>query len=373
VELLQESPAPEKILKYLTQGKLDAFYVGQEDTTLLHHAAIHCDVECLKSLIAFRGPAVNPISGQGTPLDLAGVNLNGDEIKHLLRDVGAEQYSVLYHKQPTFKLPRSEACRMLVLNCSGSSAIIHIEIMQQLMMRSGRKIFDMFEWIVATGFSAVFILLMMYGHQSMADVRRLYFKLQQEVLQQRPRSRCSPALDNFLHAHLGTEMKMNSVRRPKILMPVSYKTAEGVKTECHIFSNCLGDRFSQTPVWKVARYMCVQQPCICEVDNYVGTESIRANLTSIGLRRVRKFYSEKHQSSARVSSVVRLSPGQFGTDLPCTSVEEIEGVGHFVFNPVLPCPLFLSLSVDDRDIVDCVIDTMKQVSRKVGSLVCFLK
>ena len=57
----------------------------------------------------------------------------------------------------------STACRMLVLNCSGSSAIIHIEIMQQLMMRSGRKIFDMFEWIVATGFSAVFILLMMYG------------------------------------------------------------------------------------------------------------------------------------------------------------------------------------------------------------------
>ena len=26
-------------------------------------------------------------------------------------------------------------------------------------------------------------------------------------------------------------------------------------------------------------------------------------------------------------------------------------------NPVLPCPLFLSLSVDDRDIVDCIIET----------------
>ena len=45
MELLQESPAPEKILKYLTQGKLDAFYVGQEDTTLLHHAAI-VRIEC---------------------------------------------------------------------------------------------------------------------------------------------------------------------------------------------------------------------------------------------------------------------------------------------------------------------------------------
>ena len=47
MELLQESPAPEKMLKYLTQGKLDAFYVGEEDRTLLHYAAIvriECDI-----------------------------------------------------------------------------------------------------------------------------------------------------------------------------------------------------------------------------------------------------------------------------------------------------------------------------------------
>ena len=42
-------------------------------------------------------------------------------------------------------------------------------------------------------------------------------------------------------------------------------------------------------------------------------------------------------------------------------------------NPVLHCPLFLSLSVDDRDIVDCVIDTMKQVSQKINHLITFLK
>ena len=31
----------------------------------------------LKALIAFRGPDVNPVSAQGTPLDLAGINING--------------------------------------------------------------------------------------------------------------------------------------------------------------------------------------------------------------------------------------------------------------------------------------------------------
>ena len=57
----------------------------------------------------------------------------------------------------------SAACRMLILGCSGSSAIIHIEILQQLMMHSGRKAFEMFEWIAATGLSALFVLLMVYG------------------------------------------------------------------------------------------------------------------------------------------------------------------------------------------------------------------
>ena len=52
--------------------------------------------------------------------------------------------------------------------------------------------------------------------------------------------------------------------------------------------------------------------------------------------------------------------------------EDVNGATCFVFNPVLPCPLFLSMSVDDRDVVDCVIETMKQLYRKADSLVKFL-
>ena len=52
--------------------------------------------------------------------------------------------------------------------------------------------------------------------------------------------------------------------------------------------------------------------------------------------------------------------------------EDVKDGKCFVLNTVLPCPLFLSLSVDDADVVDCVIETMKQVSCKLDSLVSFL-
>jgi patatin-like phospholipase/acyl hydrolase len=53
--------------------------------------------------------------------------------------------------------------RMLVLNSSGLSSILHIETLQQLERVAGRKVFEMFEWVVATGLSALFTLLMVYG------------------------------------------------------------------------------------------------------------------------------------------------------------------------------------------------------------------
>ena len=33
-------------------------------------------MESLKTLVAYRGPDVNPFSAQGTPMDLAGVNIH---------------------------------------------------------------------------------------------------------------------------------------------------------------------------------------------------------------------------------------------------------------------------------------------------------
>ena len=58
---------------------------------------------------------------------------------------------------------------MCVLNSSGLSAILHIEALQQLERGSGRKVFEIFDWVVATGLSALFLLLMVYGMNSLCS------------------------------------------------------------------------------------------------------------------------------------------------------------------------------------------------------------
>ena len=50
------------------------------------------------------------------------------------------------------------------------------------------------------------------GRKSLADVRQLYFKLRQNVLQHKP---CSRALGEFLKTYLAPEMKMNTAKEPK--------------------------------------------------------------------------------------------------------------------------------------------------------------
>lgn len=77
------------------------------------------------------------------------------------------------------------------------------------------------------------------------------------------------------------------------------------------------------PVWQVARYMCISPPYITGIDGYSGTNTARLNLSSVALKRARKFYSDRQMSSTRISSVVQLEYGQCG-DIeslePCTKV-----------------------------------------------------
>ena len=53
------------------------------------------------------------------------------------------------------------------------------------------------------------------GNKTMSDVKRLYFKLREEVFSQTDMARRSQALDGFLQAHLGTQMKMIDRQHPK--------------------------------------------------------------------------------------------------------------------------------------------------------------
>ena len=57
----------------------------------------------------------------------------------------------------------SIACNILTLSSSGASAIVQIEILQQIEKCSGQKVVDIFQWVVASGFGALFFLLIVYG------------------------------------------------------------------------------------------------------------------------------------------------------------------------------------------------------------------
>ena len=95
----------------------------------------------------------------------------------------------------------SIACNILTLSSSGASAIVQIEILQQIENTSDQRVVDIFQWVVASGFGALFLLLMVYGkynycgvmvigkimhlfmithtgNKTVSDVKRLYFKLQ---------------------------------------------------------------------------------------------------------------------------------------------------------------------------------------------------
>ena len=172
------------------------------------------------------------------------------------------------------------------------------------------------------------------------------------------------------------------------------------------------------PVWEVARYICCHPPHLPELDGYLSSrDSSHLNLSALGLGRARQYYRERGEGEREIGRVLRLKQGQFGDPElldPITSVswtisrvhtydcvykreyvcvcvcawtnvcistrymfifqdESVKAGKCFVLNPILPCPLFLSLSVDDMDVVDCVIETMRQVSSKIGSLVNFLE
>ena len=56
------------------------------------------------------------------------------------------------------------------------------------------------------------------GNKAVSEVKRLYFKLRREVFSEPDFARRSQALDGFLQAHLGTQMKMGDIQHPRSMV-----------------------------------------------------------------------------------------------------------------------------------------------------------
>ena len=57
----------------------------------------------------------------------------------------------------------SSGSNVLSLSSSGPYSIVQLEILQQLEVHAGRNLTSLFQWIIASGFGALFLLFILYG------------------------------------------------------------------------------------------------------------------------------------------------------------------------------------------------------------------
>ena len=54
-------------------------------------------------------------------------------------------------------------CRILSLDSCGGMAVIQLEALSQIEQATGKRVIEMFDWIVASGVGALLVMAMVYG------------------------------------------------------------------------------------------------------------------------------------------------------------------------------------------------------------------
>lgn len=112
--------------------------------------------------------------------------------KELLR------YKKTEHERKPYSFNVHEGSRILFLDGGGMRGLIQIEILEQLEKKTGRKITELFDWIVGTSTGGIVALSLVYGKRlsshlmlsfillsaakkSLAELRQLYFMMKEKV------------------------------------------------------------------------------------------------------------------------------------------------------------------------------------------------
>lgn len=310
----QQEDKSEQLVRSLTNWDYDIDHADEMNQTLLHFAAQSGDTDTVKVLITF-GANVNCKNTFGqTPVDLAMMQ-GHRSIVGLLRSVGSQ--SSLKPQQETGSLSslaggaslikRINGYRVLSLDSSGATAIMQLEILSRFEKQTGRRITQLFDWIVASGIGAVFIIGMIYADKTLAELRKLFFRLREKVFAEKRTGFRSEALELVLKELLGTDMRMCDKPHPRLLVGAVNKKTTNLKL--NFFNNCLQDEFSQTPVWKVARYTSASPIFMVEFEDYVDGGTLCSNLCDHALTRIRDFCKQKEEG--QIGCVVSVGTGVF--------------------------------------------------------------
>ena len=202
--------------------------------------------------------------------------------------------------------------RILCLDGGGMKGLAQIEVLCQLEVATGRKITQLFDWIVGTSTGAIIALAMVYAKKSLVEMRQLYFKLRHEVFSH---SRGgfgynTEALEKIFKESFGTTL-MSDVQHPKVLIGAVYKKTTNL--QLHFFNNCFDDEFSTQPVWKVARYTSAGPMFFKEFENYVDGGVLANNPCNQGLSKIQKFHHDLHKKLP-IALVVSVGTGIYPPD-----------------------------------------------------------
>ena len=110
--------------------------------------------------------------------------------------------------------------RILSLDGGGIRGLVQIDILCEIERLTGKKITELFDWIIGTSTGGIVALALVYQQMSLSQLRDLYFRLKEEVFSKGRVGFCydSLRLEELLKKELGTELRMGDVKHPKYVI-----------------------------------------------------------------------------------------------------------------------------------------------------------
>ena len=107
--------------------------------------------------------------------------------------------------------------RILSLDGGGIRALIQIDILCEIERLTGKRITQLFDWIIGTSSGGILALALVYRQMTLSQLRNLYFRLKEEVFSRGRVGFCydSERLEEVLKEQLGTDMRMGDISHPK--------------------------------------------------------------------------------------------------------------------------------------------------------------
>jgi len=111
---------------------------------------------------------------------------------------------------PPLEFSSKGGARILSLDGGGMRGLIQLEILFEIEKLTGKPIVKLFDWIIGNSIGGIMALGLVYADMSLNQLRRLYFRIKDEVFSSRRPGfgYNTKALETILQKEFGTELRM---------------------------------------------------------------------------------------------------------------------------------------------------------------------